>query len=1203
MYKRIVFFVILAAVLMAVLGAIDVMVLTTPEQLRARLASEAAEQLNADVECDLPQHPVFSSKAYVNNLRLKSRGPDAHVFFAADKITLSLNYFSFFRGQLLKSAVFERPVLTVRLRPQEAVRRPPRGTAETRSPLETLVSSKERAKLPRLVFHDASVIIHSPNAPPSEISGINLVIDPAGALEKNSITLAYRYDEARQIQVNVTHDPVTNITRIATSGREPNYFVLDDHVREILDKLARSGDKFSDDFLDGINDLGLGGSMRVESLEAVSDPSKEESQRLLIRARLQFEDGVMTIKEFPYTLHLTGGLVEIDGIDMSLSNMKGRNDGGRPGTMEGHGTIRNFLSHHSEVDLTLTAREMPIDEKLHQALLTEDLGIHQSVVAIWRNLHPGGVVGDAVILIRKQPAWDACKAGVIVTLDGRATGSYTYVDTDDVARTVAVSDVAGNVDFKEEGTRVNAKCKVAGVTVNIENGLVTKPGSPDSEMNIEGVTDVFEISDAVLNVLPERTRKDLSAGNPTGKLKLKISLTKKKDQAVPDYSIEILALGTGALLKDFPYRLENIEGTLYYGQNRVWTKKDKDITATHGKAKIRAKIDVDLAGKSPVYDLEISGDGVPLDRDLYNALPAEIRKQVDDYVPPSAIDEGKGLLNMVLRVKGSADHPEISTDIAVSGATLKSKYFPYLIKDVGGVLKIGPGGVTLEGVHGAHGEAKFWIEHEPDQEGKQHNKIQTDSIDIIIKGTSVALDEDLRSALGEDFSKFYDSLKPKGTVDVSVNLTRKGAENIRPVVTIVSNKTMEFTYASFPLTATEVQAEIRVTPENVLVTKFGCKLGTIDIPFDQAKNHCEITLGKQTHFVLDIGEIKGIHIDDALKNALPKGLRDSLNRMEVRADLNITDMKLDIIISGARSKYSCQFTADVKNGALGEKPVIDKLSGVMKVQFVDNPGEQATANGTSFENLDFYIRGLHVGGLSGTVKRLDAAEAGLANPADPHRVDFTASMYSQRKEPNKEPNITEGFFIFCLGDSKEYRGGFEFNSVDLTSLHSDLIHKQSKLSGTMSGKVEFKGEGEDFGNLQGAGRLDIADGDIGALPLIFSLNGLLKLNLQRQVVKDAHLEFNIKDKAFNFDVMQFKSQSVTFVGYGKVGFDEKLDMVVFSDTQLNGIPGVEQMMRWFKKQLYAAQVKGTFEKPEISSKAFSLITEIPAGVRKVLGGD
>jgi hypothetical protein len=212
-------------------------------------------------------------------------------------------------------------------------------------------------------------------------------------------------------------------------------------------------------------------------------------------------------------------------------------------------------------------------------------------------------------------------------------------------------------------------------------------------------------------------------------------------------------------------------------------------------------------------------------------------------------------------------------------------------------------------------------------------------------------------------------------------------------------------------------------------------------------------------------------------------------------------------------------------------------------------------------------------------------------------------MYSQRKEPNKEPNITEGFFIFCLGDSKEYRGGFEFNSVDLTSLHSDLIHKQSKLSGTMSGKVEFKGEGEDFGNLQGAGRLDIADGDIGALPLIFSLNGLLKLNLQRQVVKDAHLEFNIKDKAFNFDVMQFKSQSVTFVGYGKVGFDEKLDMVVFSDTQLNGIPGVEQMMRWFKKQLYAAQVKGTFEKPEISSKAFSLITEIPAGVRKVLGGD
>lgn len=1183
MFKRVVLFIIIAVALLLAMAAADAMLLTTPGQLRARIAEILAEQLNADLQLSSISHPAFSSKVYITNFTLKSRGQDSRVFFTAREATLSLNYLGFLGGRDIKSISFENPTLTLYKSGGETEPGPPAKFPRP-NPLESLAKSPHRAQMPKFIFRNAIVRVNIDGSEPVEIVGLNLVIDPAAAREKNSLTLSYEYDSERQVQVDVTIDPVTGIIHYATSGTAPNYLCLTDKLHDILARLSRGEPAgFAADFLDVWDNLGLGGVLRFESFEATYDPSKDEANCFDYKGNIAVENGTMAVKEFPYRVQLVGGHILIDGIDAALKDLNGRNDAG-PGVMEGYGAIKNFLSGQSEVDLTLTAHGMPIDKKLHEALKVD-----KDMERIWNAIQPEGVSKTAVIRLKKQPDQLLCEASVEITFDGRASGAYTYADTDGSSKTVRVTNVDGTVDFSPTGVKIiNAAGKIAGVKAAVTDGTITRPGFDDSEINVHAVTDKFAISGEVLAVLPESLRKEIEAEHPEGEFSLDLRLTKKKDDPKPAFSVKVIAHGASILSKMFPYRVEKIEGALSYENGRIWSEEGADIAAAHGGAKLTAKLDVSDLNGQPACNIEIHGEKVPLDMELYNAFPPEVREQIDNYVPLSALEAGKGTCDFACTIKGRSPDQEITVEVNVTAATVQCAHFPYLVNDVSGTLKVAPGGVYLQNLRGKHGGAELSL---------AGGKIEKDAVDITINAKSLAFDDDLKKALGEKHIKVYDSFQPKGAVDVLARLTRKGNGDLLPEITVTSNKTMEFTYSGFPLPATEVETEFVIAPESVKVGKLACKLGGITIPLTEKQNYCEISLGDVPRFFLHLEKAEGVRIDDQLKNAFPAGLRDSLNRMSVKGGLDISDMDLDFLMGEARARYSYKFTAALKDCSLGEKPAIAKLTKTTKIQAVANPGEQANAEGTAFEDLEFYIRGLHVINLSGAVTRLDAKDVDFKNPADPHRLDFKASLYNK----GETPNIINGFFIFCLGDSKEYKGGFDFDNVDLAALHSELIGKPSNLSGTMKGGVVFRGEGEDFGNLQGSGHMNITEGNLGELPLIFSLNQLLKIDLpERQVIKDARLEFNIKDKAFNFDVMTFKSQAVNFIGYGKVDFDENLDMIVFSDTVLK-IPVLEEVMRLFKRQLYPVKVTGTFSKPEMSPAVFKLITDIPGGVRNLLG--
>jgi hypothetical protein len=1177
MLKKIAIFAGLAVVLAVVLGVIDLILLTTPAQLHAQLAAEISDQLDADLELDSIEHSLFSTRVHIGNMRLRSRGKGGRVFFSAEKAELTLNYLSFLGGSSLERAAFEKPVVTIHGGEEDAFK------LRHGNSLDSILRACREAGLPKLEFRDATVrLFPAGSSEAVEFGGLDLEVDPSSGGDSNSLQFSYVFANGKHLRIRAEIDSDTGLATISSIG-DDNYIFLTDRLHGMLEGLSREEGDFAWRLLDTWDYLGAGGEIQVGSLEIKYDPSKEERDRWSCAGRLYLQDVSMEAAEFPYRLVRMKGRVDIGGDNVTLSDMGGFNEGG-DGYVSGEGKILNFLSSASDVDLTIHTKNIPFDEKLREALRVEP-----DIQKMWDDIRPRGRSAEATAWIRKRPEQKKSAVELEMNFDGRAGAAYAYKNADGGEQTLEVSKVNGRVRFSREKIAIDAGGEIGGVMVEVEDGVITRPGMPDGEMDLTAAAD-FEVTEKVRSILPAGVRREVESAGVIGRVGLTVRLTKKKEDDEPAVRVEVKLLKAGLFYTGFPYKLDDVEGSIIYEGGRI---EFRDIRAVHGGAELAVSGSItDLSGEA-VYDIEIHGKDVPLDTALYRAMPTDVRGVWDEYVPKSAMEEGTAAraTRIDCRIRGRGAQPDVSVDVHATGGTVRYVHFPYTVTDVSGLLRVRPEGVYLEGIRGRHGGVQVSLDR---------GEILNGKVDIKIVTKDVVLEKDLRDALGREFQEAYDSLQPKGTVDALVQVTQKGEdEELKTEITITSEGTLEFTYREFPMPAKEVVTEVFIGATGIHVKKLACKLGKAVIPLDEERpNNCFIPFD-EPRFRMHIRKVEGIEIDEELKKALPEGLSKALNKIKARGRVDLEGFDLNFLVGENDGLYDCKFTAIFNNCSLGDKPLIDRINGRMDLHVRNKPGEYTDAAGSSFSGLDFYIRGFHISDLTGKIERKDAREVSFKNSADPHRVEFTAGAYGG----NGKSNMT-GHFTFCLGESKEYEGAFKFHGVDLAALEAELSGKDAKMKGKMSGDVRFSGEGENMANIVGGGSMNIEDGDLGQLPIVYNLNQLLRGDLPRtQVVNEAHLKFEIKEGIFDFRQVEFKSQAVRFIGYGQVKFDETIRMTIFSDTVLRGVPVLEDIMKLFKKGIYAAEVKGTFTKPKIGpAPLLKRITDIPEDLRKAIAG-
>lgn len=268
----------------------------------------------------------------------------------------------------------------------------------------------------------------------------------------------------------------------------------------------------------------------------------------------------------------------------------------------------------------------------------------------------------------------------------------------------------------------------------------------------------------------------------------------------------ILCRGVTISYRGFPYRIEKLRGKVEFGPNGF---RLDGVRGFHGTSPITLSSELTNPGDAFGLDTTIRGEDIPIDQDLRAALPEESREAYDAY-------HAAGKLNLLVRVTREPRlDAKITTtiDAELVDCTIKHENFPYELREASGEVHLGAGRAVIHRVVGRHGDARVEVTGEILPEPADDRPIRLD-----IKGTGVAIDEDLEAALPPNERETFRMLHLSGVADVEGTVT-SGPEIDLPFDydLVVRPRGARMVYEPFPFLAEDVTGEVHLTPRRTRI--------------------------------------------------------------------------------------------------------------------------------------------------------------------------------------------------------------------------------------------------------------------------------------------------------------------------------------------------------------------------------------------------
>jgi len=327
----------------------------------------------------------------------------------------------------------------------------------------------------------------------------------------------------------------------------------------------------------------------------------------------------MAHRVFPYRLEQLRGQVTFSGEKVRISHLHGRR-GAMDCTLVG--TVDNASSKTPDLDLTITARKMPLDKTLADAL---DAPSRRAL----ETLHAKGIAETVTGYLRqsagKKLTWDitANLKGVSIRPD-----DFPYTITD-IAGVMTVA--PGRIGLRDLQGR-HGKTPVA-----LRRGeVITTGGTFGLDLKEIVATNVAMDRD-LYAALPPGLKEVWKSLKPTGTadvvLALRQGLPGQKNKT--DYRLDVDAKGMGVTWEHFPYPFTGITGRIAAEPGRVVLD---GATATAGKMKVVVDGTVTVDADGEQVDLTVTGQGVPIDEKFLAAMPGELADFVGRLKPGGTCD-------------------------------------------------------------------------------------------------------------------------------------------------------------------------------------------------------------------------------------------------------------------------------------------------------------------------------------------------------------------------------------------------------------------------------------------------------------------------------------------------------------------------------------------------------------------------------------
>ena len=261
------------------------------------------------------------------------------------------------------------------------------------------------------------------------------------------------------------------------------------------------------------------------------------------------------------------------------------------------------------------------------------------------------------------------------------------------------------------------------------------------------------IESAMINALPDKPRDVILSMNPRGRFHFTWRLERRVlGQEKPNMQLQLELVDTAVQYDKFPYPLDHIRGTITATDDH-WRFTD---LVSSGRRTIRCAGRLDPAPVGAELALRFTGEQVPLDDALYDALPHAVQAAWTELRP-------RGHVDMVADVFYRTDLAQPSVRAVVSPrpetALLRPTFFDYLMERVSGNVTYHDGQVTLEGVRAEHDRTQIGANGRgffaPD--GSWRMELTGLTADRIVPR------QDLLVALPKQLSRLIEQIQPRGS--------------------------------------------------------------------------------------------------------------------------------------------------------------------------------------------------------------------------------------------------------------------------------------------------------------------------------------------------------------------------------------------------------------------------------------------------------
>ena len=641
----------------------------------------------------------------------------------------------------------------------------------------------------------------------------------------------------------------------------------------------------------------------------------------------------------------------------------------------------------------------------------------------------------------------------------------------------------------------------------------------------------------------------------------------------------------------FPYPLEGVAGHI---EVRDRTAVIRDVTGRRGGARVAINGKVDWGPPVGEYemppglkmvrpDLTIRATGVPIDDDLLGALPAGRRVWLDKLGVRGTLDtEGK------ITVGDAKSDVNYDLRVALKDGRVKPDDGPFEVDQLAGSIRLTPQRIVLSDLRGRRGDATVELD------GRITSPSDADDhprLDVVGAAKNLTFDAALRGILPGPAQEGWDQVKPAGTADVAFRLAadvgerpRDGLAGAPEYSVTIEPRGMAATPAVLPLPITGASGgSVTITPDGVKMDALAAKYHDATLMLS-GEGELPKSAADSSVWTLKLAA-KNLDVTDAVRAAMPEGLRDVLKSLAVKGRVSADFQKLRVATAAGPRAKGPDVDVDVSLAADGASmdlgPAAQDVHGTLDLAGSWRGGSlQGLAGSADVKSLT--LAGLPVSDLKGTLRkeadsrviRVSDLRGGVAGGTAAGQVEFTLPADAADK-------------------SARYATALVLRDADVKSLTGEMAPGGGPINGKLTASLNLEGKWSDPAARRGRGDVLVEGKSLYKIPFLLGVTQLANLSLPINTpFSEATSRYSVDGEKVAFESIELRADGMRMSGSGWLDFDSKQVRLTFTTDNPSwpSLPVIGDLIAGAKQELLKIHVRGTLQKPEVSASTLQTVT-------------